>query len=96
MMDDLEELAPHVMGYWATWEDGTRAVPWISSTDPGAGHVGRFLDGLPTDQRIAFPTVLSPKLAGMLHRRGFVHDDRLVWAAEYGEWVEGWVREPKQ
>lgn len=89
---ELDELAPHVRGYWATWNDGTAAIPWIESDVPGQGHVGRFLDGLPKDKRIAFSTVLSPVLAGMLHRRGFHYEERLIFAEEFGEWVDGWVR----
>jgi len=92
-MLELDELAPHVRGYWSVWKDGTRAVPWVQCDEPGAGHMGRFLDSLPTDQRIAFPTVISEVLAGMLQRRGFHFEQRLIWADDEGEWVEGWVRD---
>lgn len=35
------------------------------------GDVGRWLDALPTDRKIIVPAVVSPRLAGMLERRGF-------------------------
>lgn len=47
-------------------------IPMIVAEREGSGDVGRFLDTLPTDRRIAFPCVISRRLAGMLVRRGFV------------------------
>lgn len=47
-------------------------IPLIRAEVPGDGRVGQFLDSLPRDRRVVFPTVISGKLAGMLTRRGFV------------------------
>lgn len=38
------------------------------------GAVGRWLDTLPTDRKIIVPAVVSPRLAGMLARRGFADE----------------------
>lgn len=46
-------------------------IPMVRAERPGSGDVSRFLDALPRDQRVVFPTVISPKLAEMLLRRGF-------------------------
>jgi hypothetical protein len=46
-------------------------IPFIAAEREGAGDVGRYLDALPTDRRIVFPTVISARLRGMLERRGF-------------------------
>ena len=46
-------------------------IPLISAERPGTGAVARFLDALPKDRRVVFPTVTSPRLHAMLGRRGF-------------------------
>lgn len=51
--------------------DGGLAIPWVRSTLPGAGHVGDWLDALPTDKPVRFIGVVSERLDGMLERRGF-------------------------
>lgn len=65
------EIAPGVRGYVMEDQKGVFWIPLIRASTPGNGDVGRFLDDLPTDRSIVFPTILSPKLQGMLHRRGF-------------------------
>ncbi|HAM57666.1 MAG TPA: hypothetical protein DCQ64_20525 [Candidatus Rokubacteria bacterium] len=83
------EIAPGVHGY--TMEvDGVLWVPLIRAASPGAGAVGRYLDALPRDKTVRFPTVLSEILAGMLVRRGFL--PAVIWAAELGEWVDVFER----
>ena len=89
---ELVEFLPHVWGYTSLWSDGTLAIPVIQSDMERAGHGGRFLDSLPKDVRIAFPTVVSGILSGMLSRRGFRFEENLIYAVELGEWVDGWVR----
>ena len=88
-MTDLDELAPGVQGYIVVTPSATY-IPAIMATAPGSGDVGRYLDSLPTDRTIKVPGVLSPRLAGMLQRRGFT--ERLEWASEYGETVPVYVR----
>ncbi len=66
----LPEIAPGVKAVVVEDTDGFY-VPVISAENPGSGDVSRFLDALPRDVRIVFSTVLSPKLAEMLQRRGF-------------------------
>ena len=65
------ELAEGVRGILFDLPDGIW-IPFIRAENPGNGDVARFLDGLPTDRRIIFPSVLSLKLEGMLTKRGFV------------------------
>lgn len=65
-------LAPGVRGVLFDRADGIW-IPYIRAENPGSGDVGRYLDSLPTDRRILFPTVLSPRLREMLERRGYVH-----------------------
>lgn len=66
-------------------------LPVISAARPGTGDVGRFLDALPKDRRVVFPTVMSPILRGMLLRRGFA--DALEFCPEFGGYVEVMARE---
>jgi len=44
-------------------------IPMIAADKPGSGDVGRFLDALPKDRRVVFPTVISQELAASLPRR---------------------------
>jgi hypothetical protein len=47
-------------------------VRGILAADPRVpGAVGRWLDKLPLDLPVLVPAVASPRLAGMLERRGF-------------------------
>ena len=43
----------------------------VFSDRPGEGNMGKFLDSLPRDRRVVFPTVVNSVLEGMLARRGF-------------------------
>jgi hypothetical protein len=63
-------LAPGVKGYAIVTEKGLY-IPFIAAVVPGEGKVSAFLDTLPKDRRVVFPTVLNSKLQGMLQRRGF-------------------------
>lgn len=63
-----EEIGPGVMGY-ALAVKGKIYIPLIIAEKEGSGDVGRFLDSL--SSRCVIPSVFSPRLAGMLLRRGF-------------------------
>ncbi len=90
-LDPNAELALGVLGY-AIEEDGIIWIPAISAANEGDGRVGRFLDALPRDRTIRFPTVISARLAGMLTRRGFVAGSEFV--EEIGESVDYFERRP--
>lgn len=64
-------LAPGVHGYAMEDAEGRLYIPVIEAVTEGNGDVGRFLDALPKDRTVRFPTVMSARLAGMLERRGF-------------------------
>jgi len=61
-------------------------IPMIIAEREGAGDVARYLDALPKDRRVVFPTVISARLRGMLERRGFRESHE--WAPEFQEHVE--------
>lgn len=82
-------LAPGVRGY-VVWSHGELYVPLVIADAPGSGDVGRYLDSLPRDRVVKFPTVLSAALAGMLERRGFAE---AVEMTPLGP-CELWVRAP--
>jgi hypothetical protein len=71
------EAAPGVMvvAYPSGYGDHLR-ITWVSALRPGSGDVGRWLDTLPSDQTIWVSAVVSPRLAGMLARRGFIDTGR--------------------
>lgn len=87
LCDPDAQLVPGVLGYAIATERGIY-VPDIRAECEGDGRVGRFLTELgQSDQRVAIPNVISPRLEGMLRRRGW----RLVvedWAN--GEPVDVW------
>ena len=83
-------LAPGVYGNYFDTPNGIY-IPVLSAERPGSGDVARFLDGLPKNRTIKFPTVLANNLRGMLLRRGFI--DRQEFAPEYNAPVEIMVRE---
>lgn len=78
-MELLDQMADGVMGYTVA-EGDTIYVPVIMAVCEGDGRVGKFLDGLPRDRTVKVPEVLSPRLRGMLERRGFLHSY---------EWIDG-------
>ena len=92
LLTGKERLADGVFGY--TMDEGEKGlyVPWIAAENEGDGRVGKYLDSLPRDRRIVFPTILSQRLAGMLLRRGFTPSKE--WAEEWAEWVEIMERKP--
>jgi hypothetical protein len=91
LLTGQERLAPGVFGY-ATETDRGLYVGWIAAEREGSGDVGRYLDQLPRDRRVVFPTILSLRLAGMLLRRGFTVGKE--YAEEFGEWVDLMERVP--
>lgn len=86
-----EALGDGVRGYSVDTPDGLY-IPYIAAEIEGDGRVGKYLDALPRDRRVVFPTILSTRLAGMLARRGFVVSAE--WAEEVGEWVDIMERRP--
>lgn len=64
-------IAPGVRGCVIEHE-GELHIPIVSAEHPGTGAVAAFLDSLPQNKRVVFPTVVSYRLADMLLRRGFV------------------------
>ena len=73
-----EPLADGVLGT-AFVEDGLILIPLIVAEREGSGCVGRFLDRLSARCRVICCT--SPRLAGMLERRGWKMSDH----QEYGD-----------
>lgn len=67
-------------------------IPMIIADREGSGDVGRYLDSLPKDRRLVFPTVISARLRGMLERRGF--RETTEWSPEFQEHVEIHERRP--
>ena len=62
------EIYPGVTGY-AMEHEGLIYIPLIIATKEGSGAVGDFLDRI--TQRCRVVNVCSPKLEGMLQRRGW-------------------------
>lgn len=82
-MELIDQVADGVLGYTIE-EDNALYVPVIMAVCEGDGRVGKFLDGLPRDRTVKVPEVMSPRLQGMLERRGFLHSY---------EWMDGEVEE---
>jgi hypothetical protein len=74
-------LAVGVRGY-AIKEGEVIYIPLICAEKEGSGDVGRFLDSL--SPRCVVPNVTSPRLRGMLERRG--------WTSEHDGEVDIWKR----
>ena len=81
-------LAPGVRGY-AIEKNGFAYIPMILADSEGRGDVGRFLDSLPLAVKVA--NVTSPRLRGMLERRGF----QMAIEEECDVWVKLSPQEPK-
>jgi uncharacterized protein (DUF433 family) len=64
------ELAPGVRGILFDEPDEV-IIPVVYATEEGSGEFGAWLDTLPTDRTVTFSTVLNPRLANMLKRRGY-------------------------
>lgn len=64
-------LAPGVRGYAIEGKDGPVYIPLVTAEKEGSGNVGRFLDSLDPAVVWKFPSVISPRLRGMLERRGY-------------------------
>lgn len=62
-------IAAGVRGY-AIEKNGRIFIALITAEREGNGDVGRFLDSL--SPRCVIPNVTSPRLMGMLSRRGFI------------------------
>ena len=65
-------------------------IPFIAAERQGEGDVGRYLDALPRDRRVVFPSVISRRLMGMLERRGFT--ETMEYSEEFKEAVEVFER----
>lgn len=84
------DLVPPLSGYVCTEEISRVYLPAIFSLEPGRGHVGRYLKVLQeTFDEVVVPGVVSPKLAGMLERRGYMVERH--WAPELSEHVDCFV-----
>lgn len=84
------DLAPPLQGYICYEEISRVYLPAIASLEPGKGHVGRYLSVLQdTYDEVIVPGVVSPKLAGMLMRRGYKIESH--WAREIEEHVDCFV-----
>lgn len=86
---EVPEVAPGVRALVFDMPTGVY-IPMIAADRPGNGDVARYLDSLPTDRRIVFPTVISAQLRGMLERRGFAPN--VEWAPEFKADVEIYER----
>jgi hypothetical protein len=92
MVDGSELVAPGVLAMVLPWESSME-IRAILATDPRIpGAVGRWLDGLPRDRPVVVPAVTSPRLAGMLERRGFEH--RRWYDHSLGILSEAHIRRP--
>jgi hypothetical protein len=78
-------LAPGVRGVLFDTAEGIY-IPFIVAEREGSGDVGRYLDSLPRDRRVVFPTVISRRLAGMLARRGF--REAVDYSEEFHSYVD--------
>lgn len=88
----LTELAP---GIWGVVIDlGARGlyISYVESRDHGSRAFVRWLDSLPTNRRLVGTSVVNPKLARMLARRGWRPSTE--WVAEYGVECAVWERLP--
>jgi hypothetical protein len=76
-------LSPGVIGAGYSPEPGVFILEMIEASQQGNGNVGRYVGELQSRYHtILVPAVISPRLAGMLERRGFVEGERDTW---------GWV-----
>lgn len=69
------EIYPGVFGNVQVREQGDLKITFIDTLwakNEGSGQVGKYLDSL--EGIIIVNWVVSPRLAGMLERRGFKHD----------------------
>lgn len=83
-------LAPGVRGYAISSATGWTYIPLIIAEKQGSGDVGRFLDSLA--KCCCIPNVNSPRLRGMLERRGYItrvesfidsKDETVEWCEVY-------------
>ena len=69
------EIYPGVHGNVVVRNDGKHSVTFINvlwAKNEGSGQVGKYLDSL--SGAVIVDWVISPRLEGMLERRGFVHN----------------------
>lgn len=88
---ELPLVAPGVRADVHDTPDGLY-IPLVSADNPGSGEVAAWLDALPRDRRVVFPSVINPRLVEMLRRRGF--EERSEFASELGEPVDIMERLP--
>lgn len=89
------DLAAPLQGYICTEEISRVYLPAIASLEPDEGHVGRYLGVLQDSyDEVIVPGVVSPKLAGMLDRRGYRRETQ--FSPAFDENVECYVwRKPR-
>lgn len=85
-----QEIVPGVYGFLFDTPEGIY-IPLVSGE--GEGKVSAWLDSLPKDRRIVFPTVINVKLREMLIRRGFT--DSTEWSKNLETEVEIMERHPQ-
>jgi hypothetical protein len=73
LLDRLPNIAPGVVGTVEVTAT-TVTIPVLAARQPGSGAVSAFLASLPDHAEIRIPVVTSPRLAGMLRRRGYELD----------------------
>jgi len=78
------ELAPGVQGYVIV-ADGVYYIPVVAAVTPGNGDVSRWLNTLPRNLAISFPTVVNERFAKMLRKRGFSYDEKYEGYARKAE-----------
>lgn len=76
----VRQLAPGVRGAGYSPDPGVFILESVEAQQQGGGAVGRYLDDLKARHHtILVPAVISPRLAGMLERRGFAQGEGDTW-----------------
>ena len=88
----LVQLAPGVQGITRRDPKGVLVIVLVVAELEGAGDVGRYLDSLPLTEPVIVEACTSPRLAGMLERRGFVWKPVVTFEPLTEETVDGYVR----
>ncbi len=74
-----QDLESPLNGYYISRTERVAYLPVVISTEPGNGHVGRFVDQLKADHDVVVvPCVMNGRLAEMLERRGFHRETHYV------------------
>ncbi len=87
---EVVEFDAPLSGYMVAETIHRAYLPAILNREQGNGAVGRLLADLQERyDEVIVPEVLSERLAGMLHRRGYQRE--IHWAPEHGDHVECYV-----